>query len=244
MKRYDRNRVGLKTQDPLEDFEGSQAELYFLRFSYFIADNRSRIFAGIGVLAVVGIILIGYYEYKISQIEKASIEIEKLEKHFALNTAEIEEQLAGFVKIKNNYSPSEVQLRLNKKLADLHARKGEFAQAAELMANAGRDMDDIPELKAYYFYIAGNYYEQGSDLAKSLTSFEAASSLIENARNIPTMKAWTFFHTGRLYYLNKNKAAAKNYLKKVIDITEDGGAAYQKAKELSIYLILKLNQEA
>ena len=244
MKRYDRNKVGLKTQDPLADFEGSQAELYFLRFSYFIADNRSRIFAGIGVLAIIGIILIGYYEYNISQVEKASIEIEKLEKHYTLNSAEIEEQIEGFVKIKNNYSPSGVQLRLNKKLADLHARKGDFTKAADLMENAGRDMDDIPELKAYYFYIAGNYHEQGNDFTKSLASFEAASSLIDKTRNIPTLKAWTFFHTGRLYYINKNKAAAKNYLKKVIDITEEGGAAFQKAKELSIYLILKLNQEA
>ena len=244
MDRYQQKPLAPKVTfqvDPYVDFQGGKAELFFIKVSSWLRDRRKPIFVGVGVLTFFLIIFTGYMEYHNSQVEKASILLENLHKLHKEKPKDISLMITDFEKIRSEYGNNVTKLRTSKNLADLMARNGEFAKAAKLMEEAGTEIDELREMKALYFYIAGNYREQAKDIKQSLVDYETAATLLNNMRNLSTFMAWTYFHTGRLSLLNGNKDNAVKYLKKVMELN-GSSEQFQKARELSTYLLLKINQ--
>lgn len=245
MSRFNTKPVQPKIQvqvDLYQDFQGSKAELMFIKFSAMIANYRKGIFISLGVISVIVLGIVLYGEYHLDQVQKGTIALEEIQRKNALNPGkDLNEMLAEYGKVRKDFAVGEIELRTAKVLADLHARNGEFARAAELMEKAGKNIDELREIKAYYFYIAGNYREQAKDIKKSLIDYETASKLLNNMRNVPTLMAWSYFQTGRLLDLNGEKEKAKEYLRKILEL--DGKAEqFLKVRELATYLLLKINQ--
>lgn len=244
MSRYEKQPVMPKHQiqvDIYQDFEGTKAELYFIKFTAWLRERKKNLFVGLGIIGAIVVLFAGYSEYHDSRVEKASVILEKLHKFHQMNPVDIARQIKDFEKTRSDFSESEIQLRTAKILADLYARNGEFAKAAELMEEAGTDIDDLREVKAFYFYIAGNYREQASQPGESLKDYETAANLVTNMRNMPGFMAWIYYQTGRLHYLNNNKEEAVKNLKKVMELNGNS-EQFQKARQLSSYLLVKMNQ--
>ena len=242
MSRYNIQLPKKENQDPFEDFEGNKAELYLHKFSHYLGNHRKQVFIGIGVVIFLLVSLAGFLEYQRDRLEKASVEMEDLQTRFSKNPSiDLSEMIVEYEKVREKYSTSGVDLRTAKVLADLYARDGKFDKAAALMEKSGTEVGELREVKAFYFFIAGNYREQQGDLKKALENFETASGLLKNMRNVPVLMSWSYFHTGRLYFLNKDTAKANTYLKKVLEVN-GSTPLFQKARKLSTYLLLKINQ--
>ncbi|MCE9500320.1 MAG: hypothetical protein K8R21_07470 [Leptospira sp.] len=152
-------------------------------------------------------------------------------------------KIKDYEELQQSYSLTKPILRTSKVISDLYARNGEFGKAAELIEKAGKKIDEPKEIKAYYFYIAGNYREQAGDLKAALQNYSVSGALLSNSKSTPGFAAWSLYHTGRLRLATGDKEGAKKDLRKVLEIESDQSQSGAKsAKELATFLLIKLNK--
>lgn len=230
----------LVAKDEFADFEGSKAELAFLKFSRFLAKNRKSVFISVGGVVLVLAILIGFFEYRDYLFQKETVTLEDINLKNQKTNANLESKILGLESFLKNQSTGKMELRVWKDLSKLYVEKGEFGKAAELMENAGKKIDIPKEMKGFYFYIAGNYREKENNLPKSLENYRIAATVLETSRELNGFKAWSFYQTGRLFSLTGDKVQAKQYLEKAIKL--EGSETQEEVKLLSSYLLLKLGK--
>ncbi|TGN21092.1 tetratricopeptide repeat protein [Leptospira idonii] len=231
--------------DEFADFEGSKSELYFLKFSRFLGRNRKNVFIGICVTVVLLASVIGYFEYADHRFQKETVLLEELQVKARKSNASVDDQIKGLESFLKEQSSGNMELRVWKDLSRLYAEKGDFGKAAEFLEKAGIKIDSPAEVKAYYFYIAGNYRDQQSDSAKALENYKVASTIIEKSAELSNFKAWAFYQTGRLQFQTGDKAGAKLSLEKVLKLentTATGADSLDEVKLLSSYLLLKIGK--
>ncbi|TGK04828.1 hypothetical protein EHO59_08200 [Leptospira semungkisensis] len=243
MKRFEpKPGASIKDLDPYADLSGAE-KAFAILFSK-IGEHKKEVLIGFGVLFVTVVSVVGWNEYRAEQFRKGTIAIERLEKELAQNPlAELTDKIKKYEAIASTYSSPSLDLRLSKTLGDLYARNGEFAKAADKLEYAGKKIDDLPEAKAYYFYLAGNYRESGNQFAEAETDYSTASSLLSNRRNVSGFYAWSLYQAGRLKLKNGKKAEALELLKKVLEQEiSSPSEEFKSVKELATYLLLKNSQ--
>ncbi len=243
MKRFEpKTGTSIKDLDPYADLSGAERAFAIL-FSK-IGEHKKQVLTGVGILFVTVITVVSWNEYRAEQFKKGTLAIEALEKEFALKpNTELTDKIKRFETVASTYSSPSLDLRLAKTLGDLYARNGEFAKAADKLETAGKKIEDLSEVKAYYFYLAGNYRENGNQLAEAETDYFTASSLLSNRKNVAGFYAWSLYQAGRLKLKNGKKDEAKELLKKVLEQdVSSPSEEYKAVKELATYLLIKASQ--
>lgn len=239
--KYQQYRVD---QDEFENFEGNIFELYLLKFARYVSRNRKSFFIGVGVFILALVLFVGYGEISRRANIRAVEEFEKIEKiHQKNSQLDLTQKIKDYKSFYEEYSGTDSGRRALKVLADLYARNGEFQKAASYMEDVGKKIDSPKEIKAYYFYIAGNYREMSGekvDIDKAIQNFSIASSLLQNNEETIGFRSWSLYHQGRLKLLNSQKKEGIDILKKVIGLeSKSDPSSLTEVKELSLYLILK-----
>ncbi len=228
--------------DKYADFQGTKSELLLLKFGDFILEKRKEFLIGLAIILSITISFIGFKEFKYFRIKSATEEIEKLDKkvskNFNLTTGN---KIQEFEALLNNTSIKDGKLRIYKKLADLHVQAFEMNKAAEYLEKSGELLYEPKELKAYYFYIAGNYREQNKEIPKAIDNFTKATNFVGNNREVQSLTAWSYYQSGRLKLANGNSEGAIKDLNKVIDI-ESENPDIVEVKKLATFLLLKSNK--
>lgn len=67
-------------EDEFADFEGSKAELLFLKFSRYLGRNRKTVFISLSVLIVLLISIIGFFEYRDHVFQKQTSALEEIQR--------------------------------------------------------------------------------------------------------------------------------------------------------------------
>ena len=229
-------------QDEFADFEGSKAELYFLKFTHMLARNRKSVFIGLGAAFVLLASVIGYFEFQDYRFQKETVLLEDLVAKHKKSKANSDIQIADLEKFLNEQSTGNMDLRVWKDLSRLYAEKADWAKAADYLERAGKKIDTPKEMKAYYFYLAGNYRDKQPDIKKALENFKIASTLLDTNNEAKSFKAWSFYQTGRLQLANGDKPGAKLSLEKVLKIDSSESDNLEEVKLLTTYLLLKLGK--
>jgi tetratricopeptide (TPR) repeat protein len=229
-------------KDEFADFQGSASELMFLKFSRWVGNHRLKIAIGFGALFVVITIVIGYLEYRDSQIQKDTAVFEEIENKHKISNAPLDTKIQDLELFLSNHSSDAMQLRVWKELSKLYAEKKDWDKAAEFIEKAGREVDSPKEMKALYFYLAGNYRDQNGKEKEALENYTVASTILETSNEIASFKAWSFYQTGRLRFATGNKQGAKEILEKVLRIESKGMDNLEEVKLLSSYILLKLGK--
>ncbi|MCX7999893.1 MAG: hypothetical protein N3A69_13230, partial [Leptospiraceae bacterium] len=121
----------LLVEDPYKDFEGSPAELFFLKLGNFISQNRLAFYSSIlGILLLI-FLVVAWEEYQKSREEEATIELEKLEKKLEKNSPTSDAKIQEYEAYLSKHSEKKATLRVSKYLADLYVEKKDFQKAAE-----------------------------------------------------------------------------------------------------------------
>ncbi|MDI7156612.1 hypothetical protein QMM53_08645 [Leptospira santarosai] len=247
MKRYEIGRTTQEVKvDPYADFQGSKVELVLIRFFRAISDRIKEVLIGIGVILVVILIAVVYIQYQDSQFEKGTIALEALDKKFRANPGiDLKEKIGAYEEISALYSSKKLELRLAKTLSDLYSRNGEFQKAADKLEWVGKKIEEPIEVKAYYFYLAGNFREREGNFALAETDFNTSATLLANTREANGFLAWSLYQTGRLQVKNGRKAEAVESLKKVLDQEIKTPASdYNTVKQYATFLLIRLNQKS
>lgn len=156
----------------------------------------------------------------------------------------MKEKIKAYEEISAQYSSKKLELRLAKTLSDLYSRNGEFQKAADKLEWAGKKIEEPTEVKAYYFYLAGNLREREGNLALAETDFSVSVNLLANTREANGFLAWSLYQTGRLQAKNGKKAEATESLKKVLDQEIKTPATdYNTVKQYATFLLIQLNQK-
>jgi len=223
--------------------EHSKIEIFFHNLAVFIKKNRFQVFSTIAGIVLVIIIIISVTEYIKHRENVATIEIEKIEKkHLQNPLIDIKDKIKDYEKFQKDFTLERPFLRSSKVLSELYAKNGEFSKAAVSLENAAKKIEDSKEVKAYYFYIAGNYRERANEMKEALQDYNIASSLL-TPKDTPSFSAWSLYQSARLKALTGDKEGAKKDLSKVLEIDSPESAENLKSvKELTTYLILKLNK--
>ncbi len=229
-------------QDEFADFEGSKAELYFLKFTHMLARNRKNVFIGLGVVFVALAAVIGFFEFQDYRFQKETVLFEDLVTKHKKAKATPETQIADLETFLKDQSSGNMDLRVWKDLSRLYAETSNWEKAAEYLEKAGKKIDTPKEMKAYYFYLAGNYRDKQPEPAKALENYKISSTLLETNTEAKSFKAWSFYQTGRLQLANGDKPGAKLSLEKVLKIDGDESENLEEVKLLSTYLLLKLGK--
>jgi tetratricopeptide (TPR) repeat protein len=229
-------------QDEFADFEGSQAELYFLKFTHFLSRNRKNVFILLGVSILILGSIIGFFEFQDYRFSKETVLLEDLASKHKKTSATPEAQIADLESFLKNESTGNMDLRVWKDLSRLYAEKENWEKAADYLERAGKKIDTPKEMKAYYFYLAGNYRDKQPELARALENYKIASTLLETNNEAKSFKAWSFYHTGRLQFANGDKPGAKLSLEKVLKIDGSDSDTLEDVKLLTTYLLLKLGK--
>lgn len=231
-------------KDPFHDFEGTKSELALLKFSRFLGQNRKNFFIGAFAIIVGMIAFISIAEYNDYRNERATRAIEALEDKLQKDSGStVDKKITAYQKLFTDYGSGQLQLRVGKVLADLYAEKGEYKKAAEQLEKVTTGINDLPEIKAYYFYLCGNFREKAGQKEKALTNFQSAAALVKTNREVPSFKAWSFFQSGRLKYeLGKKKEALKDLQKSLEADSKMPDPSLYEVKKLATYLILKINR--
>ena len=239
----EQEQLKLLEEKKYEEFEGSKSELFFLKASDFMARHRVKVFGGIlAVLAVVGI-TIGVKEYITTKEEKATIAAEALETKLSKPGLDVDARIKELEGFLSSNDAKNTTLRFSKKLADLSADKKDFKKAAESMEKAISLLNEPKELKAYYHYLAGSYRENAKEVKPALDHYSKASALLGSNRETNTFSAWCLYHSARMKLQDNQKEAAVSDLKKIISIEPQYETAFlSDVKQLSLYLLLKLNK--
>lgn len=227
---------------PEQSEELGKVEQAVIQASRFVAKHRFHFLIGIGVVVLFISGFIAYHEYKHYQTMQATIEIERLEKKLAVNfNIEPKKKIQDYEAILSKYSSKDTRLRIYKKLADINQAANEPVKAAEYLEKAADEIEEVKELRAYYYYIAGSYREQANDPKAALINYTKAGALVANNRETPSLTAWSFYQSGRLQLLNGDKEAAKKDLTKVLDISSEM-EDLTDVKKLATYLLIKTNK--
>ncbi len=229
-------------KDEFADFQGSASELLFLKFSRWIGNHRLKIAIGFGVFFVSMTAVISYLEYRDSQIQKDTATFEEIETKHKRSNATIDVKIQDFESFLANHSSHAMELRVWKELSGLYAEKKDWEKAAEYIEKAGKSIDQPKEVKALYFYLAGNYRDQSGKEKEALENYTVSSSILETSNEIASFKAWAFYQTGRLRFATGNKQGAKEILEKVLRIEAKGMENLEEVKLLSSYILLKLGK--
>jgi len=229
-------------QDEFADFQGSTAELYFLKFTHFLARNRKNVFLILGSIVIVLVSVIGYFEYQDHRFQKETVLLEDIISKHKKTNAPIDTQIADLESFLNSNNSGNMDLRVWKDLSRLYAEKGNWEKSADYLEKAGKKIDTPKEMKAYYFYLAGNYRDNQADSKKALENYKIASTLLDNNSEVKSFKAWAFYHTGRLQLETGDKPGAKLSLEKVLKIDASESDNLEEVKLLTTYLLLKLGK--
>ncbi|EPG76231.1 hypothetical protein LEP1GSC058_1270 [Leptospira fainei serovar Hurstbridge str. BUT 6] len=245
MKRFEPKNVKSSVQvnvDPYADLKG--AERAFTIFFAKVGEYRKQVLIGVVVLIVTTIAVVGWNEYRADQFRKGTLAVEALEKKFLLNpTIDLADKIKQYEEVAATYHSKSLNIRLSKIIGDLYARNGEFSKAATKLEWAGKEIDELPELKAYFFYIAGNYRESGNQFPEAEADYDTAVSLLNNRRNVAGFYSWSLYQSARLKAKNGKKTEAKENLRKVLEQEISSPSdEYKSVRELSTYLLVKLNQ--
>ncbi|EMJ90921.1 tetratricopeptide repeat protein [Leptospira alstonii] len=246
MKRYE---VGHTTKevkvDPYADFQGNKIELTLIKFFRGIASRIREVLIGAGVIFVVILAVVIYVQYQDSQFEKGTVALEVLDKKFRANPSiDLKDKIKAYEEISAQYSSKKLELRLAKMLSDLYSRNGEFQKAADKLEWAGKKIDEPTEVKAYYFYLAGNIREREGNFTLAETDFNTSANLLANTREANGFLAWSLYQTGRMQIKNGKKTEATESLKKVLDQEIKTPATdYNTVKQYATFLLIQLNQK-
>lgn len=228
--------------DKYVDFQGTKSELLLMKLGDFILDKRKEFLIGLVLIIAIIVSVIGFKEFKEYRINSSTEEIEKLEKKISKNfNLTTQNKIQEFEALLNKTSIKDGKLRIYKKLADLHVQAFEMNKAAEYLEKSGELISEPKELKAYYFYIAGNYREQNKEIPKAIDNFTKATNFVGNNREIQSLAAWSNYQSGRLKLSNGNSEAAIKDLNKVIDIESENPDVVE-VKKLATFLLLKSNK--
>jgi tetratricopeptide (TPR) repeat protein len=229
-------------QDEFADFQGSQAELYFLKFTHMLARNRKIVFIGLTTIFLILASVIGYFEYQDYRFQKVTVLFEDMTAKHKKANAFPDTQIADLETFLKDQSSGNMDLRVWKDLSRLYAEKANWEKAADYIEKAGKKIDTPKEMKAYYFYLAGNYRDKQPDLKKALENYKIASTLLDTNNEAKSFKAWSFYQTGRLQLANGDKPGAKLSLEKVLKIDGSESDNIEEVKLLTTYLLLKLGK--
>ncbi|WP_078130110.1 hypothetical protein [Leptospira alexanderi] len=246
MKRYEVGQITKEVKvDPYTDFQGSKVELALIKFFRAISNRIKEVLIGVGLILVVILVAVAYVQYQDSQFEKGTIALEALDKKFRANpTIDLKEKIQAYEEISAQYSSKKLELRLAKILSDLYSRNGEFQKAADKLEWAGKKIEEPTPVKAYYFYLAGNFREREGNFALAETDFNTSATLLANTREVNGFLAWSLYQTGRLQVKNGKKAEAAESLKKVLDQEIKTPASdYNTVKQYATFLLIQLNQK-
>ncbi|XDD45656.1 hypothetical protein AB3N60_13190 [Leptospira sp. WS39.C2] len=235
-----KKQAELIQKDEFADFEGSKAEFVFLRFTHFLSKNRKTVFISLASAIVVLAGVIGFFEYRQYLFEKETVTLEDLKLTHQKANVSLDAQIQSLEVFLQNQSTGRMELRVWKDLSKLYAEKGEFGKAASYLEDAAKKIDTPKEIKALYFYLAGNYREREKNTIKSLENYKIAAVVIEPARELNGFKAWSYYQAGRLSYLTGDKASAKQFLEKALKL--DSAESGEDVKLLASYLLLKLGK--
>jgi tetratricopeptide (TPR) repeat protein len=253
MSKFDRKkfRENLKQQKQEKDYEieleteeRSPAEKLLLKFVHFLKENRLRVFLGFLLILIIISAVVAVGEYNKYKENLAILEAEKLEKKIekALpfdDTAKIKE-MEEFLK---NHSARSAQIRISKQLMDIHIKAGEYQKAFPIAEKIATSIESPKEVKAYFYYLLGNYSEQSGDKKISLEAYKKAYEQISGKKEMVVMSSWTLFQIGRLKYEQGDKEGSIVDLKKVLELDSDQmGFALKQPKLMSTYLLLKINK--
>lgn len=243
MKRFEpKTGASITDIDPYPGLTG--AERFFAILFSKIGENKKQVLFGVGVLFVTVLAVVSWNEYRAEQFRKGTLAIEKVEKELALSPmTEITDKIKKYETIASTYSSPSLDIRLSKTLGDLYAKNGEYQKAAEKLEFAGKKIDELPEVKAYYFYIAGNYRESANQLAEAESDYGVSVSLLSSRKNVAGFYAWSLYQAGRLKLQNGKKEEAVDLLKKVLDQDiASPSEEFKAVRELATYLLLKSSQ--
>lgn len=246
MKRYESGQLTKEVKvDPYADFQGSKLELALIKFFRSVATHIKQVLIGAGAIIAIVLAVVIYVQYQESQFEKGTIALEALDKKFRANPGiDLKEKIKSYEEVSAQYSSKKLDLRLAKALSDLYSRNGEFQKAADKLEWAGKKIDEPTEVKAYYFYLAGNLREREGNFALAETNFNTAATLLANTREANGFLAWSLYQTGRLKAKNGKKAEAIESLKKVLDQDIKTPATdYNTVKQYATFLLIQLNQK-
>jgi len=99
------------------------------------------------------------------------------------------------------------------------------------------------EIKAYFYYLEGNFSEHAGDKKNSLEAYKKALEQINGKKELVVMNSWTLFQVGRLKYDLGDKEGSISDLKKVLELESDQlEFALRQPKLMATYLILKINK--
>ncbi|MBE7412060.1 MAG: hypothetical protein L6Q54_05490 [Leptospiraceae bacterium] len=250
MSKFDRKKFREDLQrkaaeGPIEVPSGdlSSVEIFFHKLSVFIKRNRIQVFSAILGIVVVIVLIISITEYIKYRENVATVEIEKIEKkHLQNPLIDIKDKIKDYEKYQKDFTLEKPFLRSSKVLSELYAKNGEFSKAAIALESAGKKIEDSKEIKAYYFYIAGNYRERANEMKEALQNYGISNSLL-TPKDTPSFSAWSLYSTARLKLLTGDKEGAKKDLAKVLEIdSPEFEENLKSVKELATYLIIKLNK--
>lgn len=253
MAKFDRKkfRENLKQQREEREFEGeleaeekSPAERLLLKFVHFLKENRLRVFLGMLFIFLVisAIVVVGEYnKYRenLSMLEAEKLE-KKIEKTLPLDDLGKIKEMETFLQ---SHSANSAQIRISKQLMDIHVKAGEYQKAFPIAEKIASKVESPKEVKAYFYYLQGNYSEQAGDKKISLEAYKKALEQINGKKEMIIMNSWTLFQVGRLKYELGDKEGSIVELKKVLELESDQmGFALKQPKLMSTYLLLKINK--
>ena len=141
------------------------------------------------------------------------------------------------------HSSKSATLRISKQIMDIHIKNGEFLKASQYAEKIASSIETPKELKAYFYYLQGNFCEQAGDKKLSLEAYKKAEEQISGKKEMVIMNSWTLFQIGRLKFELGDKEGSISDLKKVLELdSEQLGFALKQPKLMSTYLILKINK--
>jgi tetratricopeptide (TPR) repeat protein len=229
---------------PYADFQGTKTELFFLKVSGFMSRNRFKVFIGIIAFATILSAIAGFGEVMRYRENKATILAEQLELKFDKNPSlTVDAKIQEMEIFLKEHSAKNTTLRISKRLADAYTEKKDFSKSAILLEKIANTIEEPKEMKAYYFYLAGNARDNAKEPKVALDHFAKANSFLTNNRETPTFQAWTLYSMARMKYQEGQLDSAKADLKKILDIEEKYPGPYlNEVKQLATYLILKINK--
>jgi tetratricopeptide (TPR) repeat protein len=253
MAKFDRKkfRENLKQQKEEREYEveldaeeKSPAEKLLLKFVHFLKENRFRVFLGLLFifLVVSAVVVVGEYnKYKenLSILEAEKLE-KKIDKSIPLDDPAKIKEMESFLQA---HSAKAAQIRISKQLMDIHVKAGEYQKAFPIAEKIASTIESPKEVKAYFYYLQGNYSEQAGDKKISLEAYKKALEQINGKKDMIIMNSWTLFQVGRLKYELGDKEGSIVDLKKVLELESDQmGFALKQPKLMSTYLLLKINK--
>ena len=228
----------------LELQEKSPAEKILITLLHSIKENRLRVFLVIVLLLVIfgGVIAVGEInQYRENQaiLEAEALE-KKLEKTSGLDDVSKIKEFETFI---DKHSDKSAGIRISKQVLDLYLKSGDYQKASAYAGKIAMSVKSPKEIKAYFYYLEGNFSEHAGDKKNSLEAYKKALEQINGKKELVVMNSWTLFQVGRLKYDLGDKEGSISDLKKVLELESDQlEFALRQPKLMATYLILKINK--